>query len=181
LKIEDNKTKFFLQFSNFLSYLNFNLSLLNPSTPLEDFLLSSIFIPSPKIIIPTFFVLQDEARFVVTRNNINDIVTTLVGGLASTSNEQIIPQGVKNMSQVTTLASPNVNYCPPIYPKNALIPAIGPPFTNFTEEYYQGVNGTTSNFVSIDNCGKIKHVSQPLFTAHYVLIKNNLIQEIYGN
>lgn len=180
LRVDDNTSKNLLHYRNNVKIDTIDeTSPLSPTDTVDTLLKRCIVQPGDKVLTPVYWIYNNaEVRIVVTRTRgINSTFTNSV--LASGSKEKQTPEGVKNLQIISRQENGlNVNYIPPIYPKNSLIPpAIGIP--GQTEGYFSAYD-VGCEMQRPDLFGDISAIPamSPFFTLHYVVLKENVIGTI---
>lgn len=188
LKISDDKNSTFIHFDNGACLKGAALPIsavngLDMKENVEKWTDNLIFSKAPMIIVPCFFPIQNELRLVI-----NPCPTYLLiedrSSLIITSKEPGNPDGVKNLVQSVRIydnTTQRCNYVPGVFPNNSPVPPalIG----NSSDGYYWGTEddnvSPASTMYGVNEYPEaLKNFTQPLFTIHYTLIKENLIGKI---
>jgi len=185
LKISDDKNSNFIHFDNGTSLKGGFLPIsgndaYDMDTDVEKWATDAIFAMAPMIIVPCFFPIQNELRLVINPCPTYYLVADTTS-LTATSKEPGNPNGVKNMPQPVRIYDNSTqccNYVPGIFPNNSPVPT---PFVgNQSDGYYWATEddnvSPASRILSVSNYPEQwRNFTQPLFTVHYTLIKENLI------
>lgn len=180
LRVDDSTSKNLLHYRNNVKIDTIDETLpVVPSDTLDKLIKRCIIQPGDKVLTPVYWIYNNaEVRIVVTRTrglNSNFSVSVLTSG----SKEKNTPEGVKNLQIISRQENGlNVNYVPPIYPKNSVVaPAVGIP--GQTEGYYSAYE-TGCEMQRPDLFGDISAIPamSPFFTLHYVVLKENVIGTI---
>lgn len=180
LRIEDGQTKHFLHYRNELNFVTMDNAPFLGAATLDSVLNKFVTaLPGPKVITPLYLIFtNEEVRFVVTRSFAQNSTFTM-SVLNSTSKEQPAPNGVRSFLNLALMENgANVNYTPPLFPLNTPVPPVaGLPGTN------------TQGFFAADDAFSVmpdptvidlrfRSFMLPLFTVHYVILKENLLGTI---
>lgn len=180
LRISDDRSTNFIHFNN--SSCLFNMigssgqgpASYDMTTDITRWLNHMIFLNGPMIVIPTFLPIQTELRMAITPCPLNNIGATR-NTLTNTSKEEIMPNGIKDLDQVVymnNVLNTGVNYHPGVYPINNPVPSTYQ--QNKSDGYYYGADFQSSIMYGVDTFPVgLKMFSQPLFTIHYTLLKEN--------
>jgi len=174
LKIADDKSSAFIHFNNSSCIFN-NI---NPSDNydmnegIDKWITNMVFQNGAMVVIPCFFPIQQQLRMTIQRTYPNYIQVE-ESALINTSKEPLIPDGIKDLTQSVYLhdfATNSLNYQPGI---ESPIPDffVG----NKYNGYYWGSTADDELQPVDDYPNPLKTFTQPLFTIHYTLIKENLI------
>ena len=177
LKISDDKGANFIHFNNSSCVFN-NI---NPSDNYDmnvevgKWVDNMIFQNGAMVVIPCFFPIQQQLRMTVQRTYPNYIQVE-ESALIGISKEPNIPDGIKDLTQSVYLhdfATNSLNYQPGI---------VSPVPDFFVGNKYNGYYWGSTNSDELQPVdmypNNLRCFTQPLFTIHYTLIKENLIQEI---
>ncbi len=180
LRITDYNKQFFLNYRNNLLVTPFQnpAAVITDSSKVTDIKKFCSILPGDKVLTPCYFVLDGEQIvFVVSRNLISDATLGVGAGLLATSQEPNPPAGIKTFPQtiLSAGAAPTLDYIPPTM-LNA--PAAPMATGSYTQEYYNGYSA--NSMLDTNQVDAVNYYFQlPLFTAHYVLLKENLTGHIY--
>jgi len=181
LKISDDKNSNFIHFDNGQCLKgNVVSGNLNTDDNVEKWQDHFLFCKAPMIIVPCFFPIQNELRLVINPCPTYYLIAD-TAALTPTSKEPGNPNGVKNMPQPVRIYDNTTqccNYVPGVFPNNSPVPT---PFVgNQSDGYYWATEddnvSPASRILSVSNYPEsLINFTQPLFTVHYTLIKENLI------
>jgi hypothetical protein len=178
LRIEDGQTKHFLHYRNELNFTKIDNIVVFPTDTLDSALKSFIVTPGAKVITPLFLTFtNEEIRLAVTRTVAPNSTFTM-SVLNSTSNEENPPNGLKSVSNLALMENGlSVNYTPPVFPLNTVTPPVGLPGTN-TLGFYSAADAAAAmpDPTIIDL--QYRYFMLPMFTVHYVILKENLLGTI---
>lgn len=178
MKFADYKTTHYKHFINSVDMCVLDGTTKYAVADTMDTLLTNIaFLPKKPLYIPLFMVFQDELRIVLTRI-FSSTLTGVAGFMSTTTKEPLSPAGVRDIEMTMRIGSSTgrVNYVPGVFPTNSLVDINGG-IGNNAEGFYGGTIAAAANetFTPVNLLPQeLKNTTQPLFTIHYVLLKENL-------
>lgn len=181
LRISDDKNSNFIHFDNGAALkgtlINGNYDTKNDLERWQDHYL---FTKAQMIIVPCYFPIQNELRMVINPCPTYYLIEDRAS-LSLQSKEEGNPNGVKNLVQSVRIydnTTQRCNYIPGVFPNNSPVPYPFP--QNTSDGYYWGIEDDNISPASTmygvsEYPDNLKNFTQPLFTIHYTLIKENLL------